>query len=279
MQIAYFLASLSATFLVTCYPFYDLYGILYLARKPLPLRERFLAAILLRKEENMDWKKHHRILIITGHFGSGKTEMSINLALERRAAGEEVTVVDLDIINTYFRIRDKDEALNKAGVKTLSTGVKARAVDIPALDPAIDAALLYDKGRVIVDVGGNPSGARALARYRPTLEETGYEQLFVINSNRPETKTPEQVIKFMEDTQATSGTQVTGLFNTAHFLKDTTADDVIEGLKLAEAVSDQTGLPLLGTVCKRDLVDEVKARTNDLYILPIDLYFRDQWML
>lgn len=243
------------------------------------MRERFLAAILLRKEENMDWKKHHRILIITGHFGSGKTEMSINLALDRRAAGEEVTVVDLDIINTYFRIRDKDDALNAKGIKTLSTGVKARAVDIPALDPAIDAALLFDKGRIILDVGGNPSGARALARYRPTLEETGYEQLFVINSNRPETKTPEQVIKFMEDTQATSGTQVTGLFNTTHFLKDTTADDVIGGLKLAEAVSDQTGLPLLGTACKRELVDEVKARTNDLYILPIDLYFRDQWML
>lgn len=279
MQIPYFFPRLSATFFVDRYPFYDLYGILYVARRPQPLRERFLAAILLRKEENMDWKKHHRILIITGHFGSGKTEMSINLALDRRAAGEEVTVVDLDIINTYFRIRDKDDALNAKGIKTLSTGVKARAVDIPALDPAIDAALLFDKGRIILDVGGNPSGARALARYRPTLEETGYEQLFVINSNRPETKTPEQVIKFMEDTQATSGTQVTGLFNTTHFLKDTTADDVIGGLKLAEAVSDQTGLPLLGTACKRELVDEVKARTNDLYILPIDLYFRDQWML
>ena len=201
----------------------------------------------------MDWKKHHRILIITGHFGSGKTEMSINLALKLREENEEVAVVDLDIINTYFRIRDKDDLMNEKGIRTLSTGVKARAVDLPALD---------------------------LARYRPTLEDTGYEQIFVINSNRPETKTPEQVIKFMEDTQATSGTQITGLFNTAHFLKHTTADDVIEGLKLAEAVSDQTGLPLLGTVCKSDLVDEVRARTNDdLYILPIDLYFRDQWML
>lgn len=227
----------------------------------------------------MDWKKHHRILIITGHFGSGKTEMSINLALKLREDNEEVAVVDLDIINTYFRIRDKDDLMNEKGIRTLSTGVKARAVDIPALDPAIDGVLLDESTRVIVDVGGNPSGARALARYRPTLEETGYEQIFVINSNRPETKTPEQVIKFMEDTQATSGTQITGLFNTAHFLKHTTADDVIGGLKLAEAVSDQTGLPLLGTVCRSDLVDEVKARTNDLYILPIDLYFRDQWML
>ncbi|MDD7363765.1 MAG: ATP-binding protein [Peptoniphilus sp.] len=227
----------------------------------------------------MDWKKHHRILIITGHFGSGKTEMSINLALDRHEAGEDVTIIDLDIINTYFRIRDKDDALRKQGIRTLSTGVKATAVDIPALDPAIDAVLANGHGRVIVDVGGNPSGARALARYRPTLEQTGYEQLFVINANRPETKTPEQVIQFMEDTQATSGTQITGLFNTAHFLKETTADDVIRGLELAQAVSDQTGLPLLGTVCKRDLVDEVKARTDDLYVLPIDLYFRDQWML
>ena len=120
MQNDYFFTNYPATFLVCDYQIYVLYGILYLARKPLPLRERFLAAILLRKEENMDWKKHHRIIIITGHFGSGKTEMSINLALERRAAGEEVTVVDLDIINTYFRIRDKDEALNKAGVSVFT---------------------------------------------------------------------------------------------------------------------------------------------------------------
>lgn len=227
----------------------------------------------------MDWKKHHRILIITGHFGSGKTEMSINLGLQLAEQGEQVTIVDLDIINTYFRIRDKDTFLEEHGIKALYTATKAKTLDIPALDPAIDAAIASGHGRVIIDVGGNPSGARALARYYPTLEETGYEQIFVINSNRPETKTPEQVIEFMEMTQATSHTQITGLFNTSHFLKDTTAEDVIGGLDLTEQVSDITGLPLLGTVCKRELVPEVQAHFPDLYILPIDLYFRDQWML
>ncbi|MCD1147407.1 ATP-binding protein [Peptoniphilus sp. KCTC 25270] len=227
----------------------------------------------------MDWKKHHRVLIVTGHFGSGKTEFSINLGLHLRELGENVSLVDLDIINTYFRLREEEDFLEKKGIHTYYSAIKATSLDLPALDPAIDA-ILYDKDRrVILDVGGNPSGARALARYQPSLEETGYEQLFVINANRPETKTAQEVIDFMEMTQATSGTQITGLFNTTHFLKDTTAEDVINGLALAEEVSDITGLPLLGTVCLKSLEEEVRAAREDLYILPIDLYFRDSWML
>ncbi|MDO5301547.1 MAG: ATP-binding protein [Tissierellia bacterium] len=226
----------------------------------------------------MDWKKHHRILIITGHFGSGKTELSINLALHLRGLGESVRVVDLDIINTYFRLRDKEELLEGQGIDTIYTAIKAKSLDIPALDPAIEGAFLSGD-RIIVDVGGNPSGARALGRFYPVLEETGYEQIFVINANRPETQSVEDVVEFMTMTQATSQTQITSLFNTTHMLKATTAEDVLMGIRKAQEVSDATGLPLLGTVCLSHLVEEVQAAYPELYILPIDLYFRDPWML
>lgn len=227
----------------------------------------------------MDWTKHHRVLIVTGHFGSGKTEFCINLGSHLRESGEEVALIDLDIINTYFRLREHQDLLRQRGIETYSTGAKVDSLDLPALDPAIEAVLLDKKRRVIVDVGGNPSGARALGRYHEILDESGYEHFFVINANRPETKNADDVIEFMQRTQDISRTKITALFNTSHFLKDTTAEDVLAGLALAEEVSDKTGLPLLGTVCLRDLVDEVAEAREDLYILPIDLYFRDQWMI
>lgn len=227
----------------------------------------------------MDWKNHHRVLIITGHFGSGKTELSINLGLLLRSLGEKVALIDLDIINTYFRLREQEEILEKNDIKVYSTGIQAKSLDIPALDPAIEAVIADENRRVIIDVGGNPSGARALARYRDLLRETGYENIFVINANRPETKNSDEVIDFINRTQDVSGTKITALFNTSHFLKDTTAEDVLQGLTLAEEISERTGLPLLGTVCLRSLVDEIAEKRKDLYLLPIDLHFRDQWMV
>lgn len=227
----------------------------------------------------MDWKKHPRVLVITGHFGSGKTELSINLAKELHRSGEKVALIDLDIINTYFRLRDFGDELEKEGIRVYSTGVKATTLDIPALDPAIEAVILGKDRRVIIDVGGNPSGARALARYKDVLAQVGYEGIFVVNGNRPETQDADQVIDFMKKTQNVSGSKISALFNTTHFLKNTREEDVLKGLALAEEVSRKTGLPLLGSACLRSLVGVVGEKRKDLYLLPLDLYFRDQWML
>lgn len=227
----------------------------------------------------MDWKKTNRITVVTGHFGSGKTEFSINLALHLKSLGENVALVDLDIINMYFRIREQEEFLKEHGVNVYSTIMKVTSLDIPALDPAIDAVLRDKNTRVIVDVGGNPSGARALGRYEPTLREMGYDQVFVVNANRPETESPDQIIKFMEATQAQSQTFVNGLINTSHLLKATTVDDILRGSELIKEVSKQTGLPILTNVAKRELVDELKEKAPELNVFPVDLLFRSNWML
>ena len=57
----------------------------------------------------------HRIHIICGHYGCGKTNLALNLALTLRRKGEKVTVADLDIVNPYFRTADYKEVLEKQG--------------------------------------------------------------------------------------------------------------------------------------------------------------------
>lgn len=224
-------------------------------------------------------KLTHRILVVTGHFGSGKTEFSINLGETYRKQGYPVELIDLDIINTYFRLREQEDMLNKDGIKVLYTGVVATTLDIPALDPAIDGALYAGEGKVIVDVGGNPSGARALSRYAPTLDKAGYDHVFVINSNRPETKTAKEAIDFLRNIEATAQVHVTHLLNTTNLLKATTAEDVLEGQALIEEVSKQTRLPILGTAAMEPAASKIKELEPDMDVFPMHLYFRDKWML
>ena len=228
----------------------------------------------------MDLEKQKRITIITGHFGSGKTEFSINYGIElSKKEDRKVCLIDLDIINTYFRLREQDKYLKEHGIGILSTAFNVSSLDIPALDPAIEGAII-DKGkRVLIDVGGNPSGARALGRYKPVLESQGYDQIFVVNANRPETNNADQVIDFINLTQAQSQTRINGLVNTTHLLKDTSVEDIMRGQALLKEVSERTGIPIVLTVALRCLVDDLKKLDPGMNIFPIDLHFRSDWML
>ena len=105
-----------------------------------------------------------RFLVVTGNYGSGKTEISLNLAL-KAAAKEKTTLVDLDIVNPYFRTGEKAEELEKAGIRVLMPTYAMTTVDIPALPAEIQSVFEVPSDRVIFDVGGDDTGAAALGRY------------------------------------------------------------------------------------------------------------------
>lgn len=221
-----------------------------------------------------------RITIVTGHFGSGKTEFCINFGKFLAAKDDrKICLIDLDIINTYFRMRDQEEYLKTQGIQVISTAFKVTTLDIPALDPAIEGSIIDTNKRVLIDVGGNPSGARALGRYAHVLDSEGYEQIYVVNANRPETARVEQVIDFIEQTQNQSQTKVGWLVNTTHMLKHTSVEDILKGEKLIREVSDKTGIPILCTAVLDHLVEDVKKADSTIKIFPIKLHFRDDWML
>lgn len=228
----------------------------------------------------MNFNNHNRITVITGHFGSGKTEFCINYGKYlAKNDDRKVCLIDLDIINTYFRIRDQEEILKKEDIQVISTTFMVRTLDIPALDPAIEGAMIDKSKRVLIDVGGNPSGARALGRYSHVLDMVGYDQVFVVNANRPETSSAQQVIEFIEQTQNQSQTEVNWLINATHMLKNTSVEDILKGEKLLKEVSEKTGIPIWGTLVLRSLAEEVKKVDSTINVFPIDLHFRDDWML
>lgn len=223
------------------------------------------------------WTKH-RINLVTGHFGSGKTEFSAHLAMHLAERYDDVAAVDLDIINVYFRLREQEEVLRQKGIEVYSTAEKVSALDIPALDPAIYAPFQNGHTHLVVDVGGNPSGARALGRYKPYLKEGDYDAFLVVNANRPESMTAEQVIEFKMGIEFQSKVKITQLVNVTHALKHTAMEDLRRGQALVEEVSEKTGLPIWGTACLAKLAPQLRESGYQYHIMPMELMFRADWM-
>ncbi|MDR0888291.1 MAG: hypothetical protein LBM21_00135 [Coriobacteriales bacterium] len=182
--------------------------------------------------------------IICGHAGVGKTNFALNLAVAAPACS---TIVDLDVVNPYFRTSDNAAFLNEHNVKMLGPVFGGSSGDAPSLMPGINTAI-QEATRdcpVIVDVGGDPDGAKALARFKPdVLKQEDRQVIYVVNFRRPETATVDDNIMMMRMIEGVSGVSVTSIFSNTNLGASTDEAIVAEGDKLAAELADATGLPL-----------------------------------
>lgn len=224
-----------------------------------------------------DPTKDKRIRVITGHYGSGKTEFSVNYAMALAKYRSKVHIADLDVINTYFRSRELTEELREQGITVIGSSVKATAVDVPSISAEIMGPIADTQSELILDVGGNPAGARALGHFRKAILQEEHDHFFVINRNRPETQELDAALAFLRQTEVTSGIPVTGLINSTHMLKHTEIDDVLYGQELVEALSEKTGLPV-SWIALREEIAEALPKSLQEKALPMKLTMRQAWM-
>ena len=213
---------------------------------------------------------HKRITLFAGHYGSGKTNIAVNYALEMRRQGHNVVIADLDIVNPYFRTKDSKAELDEAGIRLLSSEFANSNVDLPAL-PSEMYELVENKSQyAVMDIGGDDRGAFALGRYTPAiLEENNYEMLFVINKYRPLTPDAESTVEIMREIEKASGIPFTAIVNNSNVGELTTAEYVLNSMDYASEVSKQSGLPIVMTTVKAELYDELKDKIDNL--LPMTL--------
>ena len=217
----------------------------------------------------------HRLLIVTGHFGTGKTEFSVNLALALARAGEKVMMADLDIVNPYFRSRERREALEAAGVRLITSSQDSENADMPSL-PAEILTVLEDRSyRGVLDIGGDPDGARVLARYQPKITAEDYQLLFVSNANRPEVRKAEDAISYLRCIEEVTGLTCGGIVNNTHLCGETTAEEVLRGAELARAISEKTGIPVLCHTAEERLIPELTALAEPIF--PITIQMKKPW--
>ena len=217
----------------------------------------------------------HRLLIVTGHFGTGKTEFSVNLALALARAGEKVMLADLDIVNPYFRSRERRAVLEGAGVRLITSSQDSENADMPSL-PAEILTVLEDRSyRGLLDIGGDPDGARVLARYQPKITAEDYQLLFVSNANRPEVRKAEDAISYLRCIEEVTGLTCGGIVNNTHLCGETTAEEILRGAELAEEISRRTGIPVLCHTAEEKLVSQLGSLREPVF--PISIQMKKPW--
>ncbi len=215
---------------------------------------------------------HHpkRITIFCGHYGSGKTNIAVNFALHLKQTHEKVAIIDLDIVNPYFRTLDSRRELEAAGVELICSEYAGSNLDIPAL-PAAMQRPIADRGTCcVLDIGGDDQGAVALGRFADQIKAEGdYEMLFVASFFRPLTRTAEEALEVMRDIENACHLPFTGIVNNSNVGDATAVEDILSGLEKAKQLSALSGLPLVMTTVREDFAD-AEALANET-VFPLHL--------
>ncbi len=217
-----------------------------------------------------------RITVFAGHYGSGKTNIAVNYALQLRKEFDRVDIADLDIVNPYFRTKDSEKQLEERGIHLISSEYANSNVDVPAM-PAEAYAIIDDLSiHAVIDVGGDDRGALALGRYTPAIiEQNNYEMLFVINKYRPLTRDCASTLEVMHEIETACRMKFTGIVNNSNLGDETTEQDVIASVAYAEEISKASSLPIRMTTVKEDLFDKLKEKVVNC--TAIKLYVKQSW--
>lgn len=219
------------------------------------------------------------IYIITGHYGSGKTEVAVNLAFKLQEEGQKVALGDLDIVNPYFRSRERADQLEAKGIQVVSSTLGHNSsLDLPAVSSEIRGPISSPDTEVILDLGGDMAGARAVTLFIDDIKKQNYEMYLVINPYRQETTDVKGVLKHLEQIEYATKLKVTGLISNAHMIWDTTAEDILHGLRLTRLVSEETGLPIVMVTGFQSELEKIVDEIGEIPTLHIGMYMRDAWM-
>jgi len=183
-----------------------------------------------------------KLIIVIGAYGSGKSEYSINLAKEFKTEGKEVILVDLDVVNPYFRSRDVREKFEQIGIEVIAPEGENKYADLPMISPKIMGAVKNYEKNVILDVGGDPAGCRTLARYIPTIQKRGYEMQLVINTKRPFTSNKKEILEMIQMLEDASKLQVTEIICNTNLMEFTTEEIVENGIQTIDETAKERNI-------------------------------------
>jgi hypothetical protein len=218
------------------------------------------------------------IIAILGGFGSGKTEVSVNLAKYLATDGNEpVAIVDLDLVNPYFRSREAIKDVESLGVRVIAPGGGKYYSDLPILLPEVKGVIENHTGKIILDIGGDSQGTKALGSISEAFETDTYEMLMVLNSRRPQTSDVDRCIKTMQRIEMTAGLKFSGLISNSHMIDETDPEVIMEGYNLSMEVSRTSGLPLSFVSAKREALERMNLSDFECPVLPLTRLMLKPW--
>ncbi|MCT4598853.1 MAG: hypothetical protein N4A50_13375 [Vallitalea sp.] len=216
------------------------------------------------------------ISIFTGNYGSGKTEMAINLALKSSEQNKKTILVDLDIVNPFYRLAEIKPYLEEREITVITPNFATTNMDIPSLPASIYSVFQMKNANVFFDVGGDEDGAIALGQYKKYFDKIGYKMYFVINTRRPFTSNEEDIIQLMKQVQNRSRLNISDLVNNTNLSYETTEEIILEGQKIIDIVSQKTNLPVTYINAKKDIPLKLLTEYENK-LLKIDLFMQPKF--
>ena len=213
-----------------------------------------------------------KINIVTGHYGSGKTNFSANLAIKLAENCGKVTVVDLDIVNPYFRSADFGELFSDKNIELIAPLYANSNLDIPAISFDLERIASGD-GSLVIDVGGDDAGAIALGRYAKAFSafSDDIDMLYVVNCRRFLTRTAGEALELMYEIEAAAQMKHTAIVNNTNLLYETTAEILEDSAGFAEEISERSGLPIAFSCVPLGLTADVPSP------FPVEIYVKKVW--
>ncbi len=213
------------------------------------------------------------IHIITGHLGSGKTEVAVNFAIQTtdrlRQSGNPsgVAVIDIDVVNPYFAAREARRVLESHGVQVAAPSMKTTTADLPILSGDIYRFLHREDHIVIIDVGGDPAGARILSSLYDHLQGKDLHVYCVVNTKRPSTSAHQGILSSIQNMSAASRLSISGLIHNSHLLDETSVQDICQGQELLEGIAEEIGLPIIFTAAMKKIALDLECIRNEVLVM------------
>lgn len=218
-------------------------------------------------------------VVVVGHYGAGKTNLALNLALDARRRGRTCTLADFDVVNPYFRSSDYAELLAQEGVRLIAPAMARSTLDAPSVGGEVVAAIEQARasggaGLVVIDAGGDDAGAYALGRFAGAVDSGPYAMLYVVNERRSLVRTPRAACAVLREIEAASHLRATAIANNTHLGDETSAEVLSAGVAYAREVARAAGLPLAFTTLARGCdADVLGAQAR----YPVDELVRKPW--
>ncbi len=225
----------------------------------------------------MEKKLENKLIVVIGAYGSGKSEYSINLAKEFNLKGKKVILVDLDVVNPYFRSRDVQEKFAQEGIEVIAPEGENKYADIPMLSPRVMGAVQHHESTVILDVGGDPAGCRILARYVLNIKKRSYEMRLVVNTKRPFTSNEEEIISMLDMLESASELKVTELVCNTNLMEFTDKNIIREGLKIVNNVAIEKNLKFENYLVLKKYTEIIPDEIEGKKKIVLNYYLSKPW--
>jgi len=218
-----------------------------------------------------------RIEIFVGSFGSGKTEIAINYSIYCRKSHAKVAIVDLDIVNPYFRTREVKNALNLKGVKVVAPEGKLTYADLPLISPEIKGLIQNSDYHLILDVGGDDIGTVVLGNFRYFIKDLDYEMLLVVNSYRPFTQNVPQIKQMAQEIENSSRLKISGIISNPNLSRQTDEKIIKQGHILIKQASQKLNLPIKFICIDERFSQKIKQENFEESIFYIKRFMHLPW--